>query len=625
MNRLSQLHLPLDLSHTRIRDVALALLGGNTKHPGFSYLAALIFMIQRRNKMTRPLLTYWQAARQWSTDPYWATSMFEQIRDLARSGADRTTVPLMEECSEALDWVAHAQRTAAVNKGMLSTVDQVLETVFHLPDEHEQVVVLHLELHEILDAHQRETSATESGAPAGGTLGITPEQFMQHVFRMGGMVPLMLPGTNLRPRREATRSGQVALIPATPVKGHDGPRARLYDPEDARNWLKRSPSVKGGLIPDENAKLRRLMEDLANGDPTRPLAQIPGTQWGRPLASVEGGTMLALPAPAAEPVAEPAAAPAGKSKRKPKSAAAKARESDEHAAVTPARQSLDFLQAEQARTRGPLAHMYTKFPHFHEVLDFVSRSLALAACGTETATVKFPPILLRGEPGTGKTYFAQMLAEALGTPFHERDLSISTEAFVLSGMDSGWKNSRPGLVFEAIARGAAANPLILLNEVDKAAVSGTHNSPIAPMYSLLEPTSACKFVDEFASLPIDASHVLWVLTANDGHIPAPILSRLEVFDVKTPTPEECRLIAESVWEGVLKREMPRGHGFPEKLPEDVLDAMSRLSPRVMRKRLRDIASEAAFNGRSAPTAADLTKGEKRYAPAGGSKIGFVKD
>jgi len=609
MNRLSQLTLPTDLSHMRIRDVALVLLGGNTKHPGLPYLASLMFIINRRNKVARKLLAYWQAAREWSSDPYWATGLFEQLRELARTGQDRGTIPLLEECNVVQSWLAQAQRNAMANSSLLSTVDQVLEAAFHLPDDHDDVVALQLELNHILDEHQREMAGL-SGAGSEQVGGFSPRDMLR-LMAMGGLVPIIVSGARVRPGHSAEiarRDGQ--LVPTAPQTIKDGPRAKIYDPEDARAWLRRSPARTASLIPDENSKLRRLMEELANGDPTRPLAQIPGTLWGKPLDTVVGGTLLTAPAPAVEPVSADKPAP----KRKRTSSKKKT-----------AQPNLDFLHAEHARTRGPLAALYKKFPHFADVLDFLSAHLALAACGADAATVKFPPILLRGEPGTGKTYFAQMLAQALGTPFFERDLSISTEAFVLSGMDSGWKNSRPGLVFEAVVRSAAANPLILLNEVDKAAVSGTHNSPIAPMYSLLEPTSARAFVDEFASIPVDASHVLWVLTANDGHIPEPILSRLEVFDIKPPTPEQCRLIAESVWEAIFKRDLPKGHSFPEQLPEEVLEEMSRVSPRVMRKQLTAAAAKAAFEGRQSLSKSDLDAGSKRYAPQGGTRIGFMKD
>lgn len=262
----------------------------------------------------------------------------------------------------------------------------------------------------------------------------------------------------------------------------------------------------------------------------------------------------------------------------------------------------------------PLAEMHRKFPHFNEVLELVRRSLALAGCGSDGKPVCMPPILLRGEPGTGKTFFAQELARLLHLHFVERDLSVTSDAFVISGMDSGWKNSKPGIVFDSLVNGSSANPLILLNEVDKASTTGSHNSPLAPMYSLLEPTSASRFSDEFIPVTLDASRVNWILTANSGEIPAPVLSRLEVFDIRLPTQDECRMIAASVWEALCERGMPKGHGFSEALGEPMLDYMSRCSPRVMRKMLALAAGNAVLDGRKHLLLADLERSKLRYVP-----------
>lgn len=272
----------------------------------------------------------------------------------------------------------------------------------------------------------------------------------------------------------------------------------------------------------------------------------------------------------------------------------------------------------------PLAGMYEAFPHFKDVLDLVSDSLALAGCGEAGRPALVPPILLRGEPGTGKTFFAQTLADVLGLHFVERDIAVTSEAFVLNGMDAGWKNSKPGVVFDALVNGKTGNPLVLLNEVDKASTTGAHNSPLAPMYALLEPTSSRRFTDEFIPVPIDASKVIWVLTANKGDIPEPILSRLEVFDIRMPNPDECRAIAASVWRTICETVMPQGHGFHAELGAPMLDYMSKLSPRIMRKALTRAAGIAAAAGRKYLLLEDLESGRKRYELKQSFGPGFLR-
>jgi ATP-dependent Lon protease len=205
--------------------------------------------------------------------------------------------------------------------------------------------------------------------------------------------------------------------------------------------------------------------------------------------------------------------------------------------------------------------------------------------------------LLLGPPGVGKTYFSQSLAKLLGVSFHERDLSVMTEAFTLTGMDSGWKNSKPGLVFDALANGPHLNPLILLNEVDKAHASGTHNSPLSALYGLLEPESAGSFIDEFVQVPVDARHILWFLTANEGYIPEPVLSRLEVFRIGMPSPEQREKVAQSVWTNICASLMPADHPFNVTLPPLARQELSRLeTPRDMKKTLIRSASRCAEGG-----------------------------
>lgn len=270
----------------------------------------------------------------------------------------------------------------------------------------------------------------------------------------------------------------------------------------------------------------------------------------------------------------------------------------------------------------PLAELRSRFPHFQEVIDYVEGSLALAACGDDGRVVRIAPLLLRGAPGCGKTYFAQELARVLGTHFVERDLSVTSEAFVISGMDSAWKNSKPGVVFDALVNGKTANPVICLNEVDKAKGGGQHNSPMAALYALLEPTSSERFTDEFIPVALDASRVVWVLTANDGDIPEPILSRLEIFNIENPSPDQCRAIARSVWASLCQKVLPRGHGFPAEMPTDVLDVLQTMSPRLMRKALAAAASHAVLAGRSVLQPEDLASSGSRYRDSGRRPIGF---
>ena len=159
-------------------------------------------------------------------------------------------------------------------------------------------------------------------------------------------------------------------------------------------------------------------------------------------------------------------------------------------------------------------------------------------------------MLLLGAPGVGKTHFAREIAHLLGTGLGFISMSSLTAGWVLSGASSQWKGARPGKVFETLVDGQYANPVMVVDEIDKA--RGEHAyDPMGALYSLLEHETAGCFTDEFAEVAIDASQVIWVATANDERaIPEPILNRMKVYEVLTPDRDAARLIARRLYQSI---------------------------------------------------------------------------
>ena len=140
-------------------------------------------------------------------------------------------------------------------------------------------------------------------------------------------------------------------------------------------------------------------------------------------------------------------------------------------------------------------HLYESLPNFHPVLDDVRRQLAL--CEDSHDALEITPMLLLGPPGVGKTHFAREMAQLLGTGMGFVSMSSLTAGWVLSGASSQWKGARPGKVFETLVDGQYANPVMVIDEIDKA--SGEHAyDPLGSLYSLLEHDTAHSFTDEFA-------------------------------------------------------------------------------------------------------------------------------
>ena len=223
-----------------------------------------------------------------------------------------------------------------------------------------------------------------------------------------------------------------------------------------------------------------------------------------------------------------------------------------------------------------------ELPNFSEVLDDLRKQLAL--CLETDDPVELAPLLLLGEPGIGKTHFARRIAQLLGTGYGFVSMSSLTAGWILSGASAQWRNARAGKVFDTLVNGDYANPVIVIDEIDKTATDGQYD-PLGALYSLLEPGTAAEFVDEFAEIPLDCSEIVWVATANDAsRIPEPILNRMNVYEIEPPDREGARRIAQSLY-----REIRDSHSwgaqFPEMLDVAVADKLAAVAPREMRRQL----------------------------------------
>jgi ATP-dependent Lon protease len=226
-------------------------------------------------------------------------------------------------------------------------------------------------------------------------------------------------------------------------------------------------------------------------------------------------------------------------------------------------------------------------------------------------------MLLLGEPGIGKTYFGRRLAQLVSTGFGLCSMSSMTAGWVLSGASSQWKNAKPGKVFETILNGTYANPVIMVDELDKAG-SGSQYDPLGALYALLERDTAAEFVDEFVEIPIDASGVVWIATANDeSKIPEPILDRMNVYEVGSPDRDGSARIAQAIY-GEIRGGHDWGKDFPEELAQEVQDRIAELSPREMRRTIMNAFGNAKLAGRDAIDTSDI--GDARSTKK--QRIGF---
>ena len=233
-------------------------------------------------------------------------------------------------------------------------------------------------------------------------------------------------------------------------------------------------------------------------------------------------------------------------------------------------------------------------PHFREPIRLLRNSLALA--DATQRPVRIPPMLLLGPPGVGKTYFTHRVAELLGAPHASIAFDQSTSGSELTGSAFYWGNSSTGLLFNLICMGEVANPVVLLDELDKSC-SGTGRrevDPLAQLHGALEPQTSRCTVDVSIDFEFDSSLVSYVGTANTLRgLTAPILSRMEVFSIDPPEPSDSVEIARAVVSQVLSRlNLQDVLGFERK----GLYVLAHLSPRLMLRTAEKAIAAAVVAG-----------------------------
>ena len=231
------------------------------------------------------------------------------------------------------------------------------------------------------------------------------------------------------------------------------------------------------------------------------------------------------------------------------------------AEATVVRNYLDWLLGipwgKKSRVKVDLEKAEDILDHDHYGLEKVKeRIIEYLAVQTRTNKLKGPILCLVGPPGVGKTSLGKSIARATGREFVRMALGGVRDEAEIRGHRRTYIGSMPGKVVQSMKKAKKANPLFLLDEIDKMGMD-FRGDPSSALLEVLDPEQNHSFVDHYLEVEYDLSNVMFITTANTLNIPAPLMDRMEVIRIAGYTEDE-------------KVEIARRHLIPKAMKDHAL-------------------------------------------------------
>lgn len=238
--------------------------------------------------------------------------------------------------------------------------------------------------------------------------------------------------------------------------------------------------------------------------------------------------------------------------------------------------------------------------------DVKRRILEYLAVLKLKGNMKSPILCFYGPPGVGKTSLGRSISEALGRKYVRMSLGGVHDESEVRGHRKTYIGAMPGRIIQNIKKVGIANPVFVLDEIDKLGKSN-HGDPSSAMLEVLDPEQNHEFYDNYVETEFDLSRVMFVATANNlSTIPGPLRDRMEIIEVNGYTVEEKieiakkHLLPKQIEEhGITKKDF----SVDSKLIELVIDeytsesgvrGLDKKVAKLVRNRARQIAMEEEF-------------------------------
>lgn len=194
------------------------------------------------------------------------------------------------------------------------------------------------------------------------------------------------------------------------------------------------------------------------------------------------------------------------------------------------------------------------FPHFSDVIDYLC--LYLNVNLRNNGILNFKPILLLSKNGIGKSSFLNKLSNIFNLYNNFINYGSITTPSEISGLTPMWRTGNVGFIAQCINNNNVYNPIIILEELDKASKNHYNGNIFTPLFELLEKRSASIFYENGLSTNIDFSYVNLIATANNiSEVNFGVLNRFKIFEIDEPKDIDMFNIVNSIYKDYIEEDI----------------------------------------------------------------------